>query len=273
MVGAMSVVLGNLGEAVEHAKQASDIAQSTEKPRLGGYSRVLGATAELLRGDFGAALATANSLPIIDPAHVDGNAKALFGIGIGAAAALEADSDEQRFRDRLAESEPNPAALAMGDLLASVYGWRASESAYRAARSAGAPGSIVDSTIWGPVMVAAAARWGIEDETNEERVAELVERTDYARGRALLAQAQGLRAQRRNEHAKAERLLFDAMQAFATLDLEYERTVALADHARALAAQQRLDEAASERAEVRAYAERTGAKALLGTLEPTPAAV
>src|SRR5205823_10546473 len=139
--------------------------------------------------------------------------------------------------------------------------------------SAGAPGSIVDSTIWGPVMVAAAARWGIEDETNEERVAELVERTDYARGRALLAQAQGLRAQRRNEHAKAERLLFDAMQAFATLDLEYERMVALADHATALAAQRRLDEAAAERAEVRAYAERASAKALQGSLEPTPAAV
>jgi len=192
---------------------------------------------------------------------------------MAAAAALESESDEQRFRDRLAESEPSPAEIATGDLLASVYGWRASESAYQAARSAGAPGSIVDRTIWGPVMVATAARWGIDDETNEERVGALIERTGYARGRALLVQAQGLRAARRDEHAKAERLLFDAMQAFATLDLEYERMVALADHARALAAQQRHDEAAAERAEVRAYAERVGAKALLGTLEPTPAAV
>ena len=33
------------------------------------------------------------------------------------------------------------------------------------------------------------------------------------------------------------------------------------------------DDAAAERAEVRAYAERANAKALLGTLEPTPAAV
>jgi hypothetical protein len=63
------------------------------------------------------------------------------------------------------------------------------------------------------------------------------------------------------------------MQAFATLNLEYERMVALADHARALAAQHRLDEAAAERADVRAYGERANAKALLGTLEPTPAAV
>jgi class 3 adenylate cyclase/tetratricopeptide (TPR) repeat protein len=273
MVGAMAVVLGNLDEAIEHAKLASDIAQSTEKPRLGGYSRVLGATAELLRGDFTGSLATVNSSPTFDAKHIDGNWKALLAIGMAASAALEADGDEQRFRDRLAESEPSPADLATGDLLASVYGWRESESAYQAARSAGAPGSIVDRTIWGPVLVATAARWGIDDETNEERVGALIERTGYARGRALLVQAQGLRAARRDEHAKAERLLFDAMQAFATLDLEYERMVALADHARALAAQRRLDEAAAERAEVRAYAERVGAKALLGTLEPTPAAV
>ena len=63
------------------------------------------------------------------------------------------------------------------------------------------------------------------------------------------------------------------MQAFATLNLEYERMVALADHAKALAAQHRFDEATAERAEVRAYGERADAKALLGTLEPTPAAV
>ena len=35
----------------------------------------------------------------------------------------------------------------------------------------------------------------------------------------------------------------------------------------------RLDDAAAERAEIRSYAERVGAKALLGSLEPTPAAV
>ena len=92
-------------------------------------------------------------------------------------------------------------------------------------------------------------------------------------GHALLAQAQGLRALRRGEHAKAEKLLFDATQAFATLNLEYERMVALADHATALTSQSRFDEAAAERGEVRAYAERADAKALLGTLEPMPAAV
>jgi hypothetical protein len=34
-----------------------------------------------------------------------------------------------------------------------------------------------------------------------------------------------------------------------------------------------MEEAGSERAEVRAYAERAGAKALMGSLEPTPAPV
>ena len=163
--------------------------------------------------------------------------------------------------------------MAEADLLSAIYGWRESESAYQAARSAGTPSGVIDKTVWGPVMAVAAARWGIDDEVNDERIAGLIERTGYARGRALLTQAQGLRAQRRGEHVKAENLLFDAMQAFKTLDLEYERMVATADHARTLAAQRRGDAAAAERAEVRAYAERVDLKALLDSLEPTPAAV
>jgi len=192
---------------------------------------------------------------------------------LAAAAALAQTSDEQRFRDRLADSEPSPADMAEADLLCAIYGWRESESAYQAARSAGAPSGIIDKTVWGPSMAVAAARWGIEDNSNDERVAALIERIGYARGRALLTQAQGLRALRGGEHAKSEHLLFDAMQAFKTLDLDYDRMVATADHARALAAHGRTDEAAAERSDVRAYAERTGAKALLATLEPTPAAV
>jgi len=192
---------------------------------------------------------------------------------MAAAAAVESATDEQRFRDRLAESEPSPAEVAMAELLAAIYGWRESESAYQAARSAGAPGGIVDRTIWGPTMAVAAARWDIDDDANDERIAALVERTGYARGRALLTQAQGLRASRRGEHAKAEQLLFDAVQAFATLNLEYERIVALADRAGALVAQHRGEDAAAALGEVRAYAERAGAKALLRTLDPAPAAV
>jgi class 3 adenylate cyclase len=273
MVSASAVVLGNLDEAIEHARLASEIAQSTEKPRLGGYALVLAAEARLLAGDFAGAVATVNGSPAFDLTHVDPNWKSLLAFGMGAAAALESPTDEQRFRDRLAESEPSPAEVAAAELFAAIYGWRESESAYQSARSAGAPIGILDRTVWGPIMAVAAARWGIDDEANDERIAALVERTGYARGRALLTQAQGLRASRRAEHAKAEKLLFDAMQAFATLNLEYERTVAVADHANALAAQRRFDEAAAERAEVRAYAERASAKALLGTLEPTPAAV
>jgi hypothetical protein len=266
-------VLGNLDEAIEHARLASEIAQSTEKPRLGGYALVLAAGARLLNGDFTGAVATVNESPAFDLTHIDPNWRSLLAFGMGAAAAIESTADEQRFRDRLAESEPGPAEVATAELLAAIYGWRQSESAYQAARSAGAPTGIVNRTIWGPVMAVAAVRWGIDDESNEERIAALVERTGYARGRALLTQAQGLRASRRGEHAKAEKLLFDALQAFATLNLEYERMVALADHANALAAQRRFDDAAAERGEVRAYAERANAKALLGTLEPTPAAV
>jgi len=273
MVSASAVVLGNLDEAIEHAKLASEIAESTEKPRLGGYALVLAAGARLLAGDFAGTVDTVNASSAFDRTDADPHSKSLLAYGMAAAAALGQTSDEQRFRDRLVDSEPSPAEIAEADLLCSIYGWRESESAYHAARSAGTPTGIIDKVVWGPTMVEAAARWGIEDDSNEERVAALVERIGYARGRALLAQAQGLRALRGGEHVKAEHLLFDAMQAFKTLDLDYECTVATADHARALAGHGRTDDAAAERADVRAYAERSGAKALLGTVEPTPAAV
>jgi hypothetical protein len=273
MVSAMALALGSLDEASEHAKLASEIAQSTEKPRLGEYALVLAAEARLVGGDFGGAVGTVNASPAFELGHVGPNWKSLLAYGMAAAAATESSVDEQRFRDRLAESEPSPAELAGADLLAAIYGWRESESAYQAARSAGAPSGIFDRTIWAPAICLAAARWGIEDETLNERTAALVDRTGYARGRALLTHAQGLRALRLGEHGKAEKLIFDATQAFATLDLEYDRMVAVADHARALGALHRSDEAAAERADVRAYAERAGAKALAGTLEPTPAAV
>ncbi|HEX9495308.1 MAG TPA: adenylate/guanylate cyclase domain-containing protein [Candidatus Limnocylindria bacterium] len=272
MVGATAVVLGNLDEALEHARLAAEIAQSTEKPRLGGYALVIASSVRLLQADFAGALAVVNDAPGFDQPHVNSNWKSLLAFGMAAAAALEDEDAEHRLRDRLAESEPNPAEIAGADLLSAIYGWRKSESAYQSARSAGGPGGMMERAIWGPTLVVATARWGIEDDANDERIAALVERTGYARGRALLTQAQGLRAFGRGEQVKAEKLLFDAMQAFATLDLEYERMVAMADHARALATLHRADEAAAERSEVRAYCERTNAKALLGSLESSQAA-
>jgi hypothetical protein len=70
----------------------------------------------------------------------------------------------------------------------------------------------------------------------------------------------------RGELARAEKLIFDAVQAFATLRLDYERAVALADQARVLAAlgrtnqRQVIDEA-------RTIADRLGAMALRSALE------
>ena len=63
------------------------------------------------------------------------------------------------------------------------------------------------------------------------------------------------------ELAKAERLIFDAVQAFATLRLDYERAVALANHARVLASLGRADHR-EELDEARAITERLGAVAL-----------
>jgi hypothetical protein len=118
----------------------------------------------------------------------------------------------------------------------------------------------------GPVAVLAAARWRIDDLPFFERIEAVTERTGHARGRALLTQAEGVRAMQRGELAKAEKLIFDSVQAFATLRLDYERAVALADHARVLAALGHGDHRA-ELDEARSIAERLGAAALRAAVE------
>ena len=70
----------------------------------------------------------------------------------------------------------------------------------------------------------------------------------------------------RGEHAKAEKLLLDAAQSFATLRLDHERAVALADRSRALAALGRAADANAEAEEARAIAQRLAAAALVGVL-------
>jgi hypothetical protein len=91
----------------------------------------------------------------------------------------------------------------------------------------------------------------------------VVERTGHARGRALLAHAGAIRAYHSGEHARAAKLLLDVVQAFATLRLDYERAVALADLARALHGVPGSEERARANCdEAKAIAERLGATAL-----------
>jgi hypothetical protein len=121
----------------------------------------------------------------------------------------------------------------------------------------------VDLTLLGPLLVLAAARWHIADEAFEDRVAAVVDRTSHARGRALLTHAEAIRTFHAGEHAKAAKLLFDAVQAFATLKLDYERAVALADLARALQGMPgREEQAQAQCDEAKAIAERLSATAL-----------
>jgi hypothetical protein len=94
-----------------------------------------------------------------------------------------------------------------------------------------------------------------------------VERAGHARGRALLVQAEGLRAQNAGEHTKAAKLLFDAVQSFATLSLDYERAVALVDLARSLPETGRRDQAPSQLDEAKAIADRLKAVALRTAIE------
>src|SRR5438093_690602 len=262
MIAIASLVLGDFSEGIEHATAGRDLAVETEKPRLGAVSLQYEALARLLAGDFAGALATAARRQQFLPT---GKAHATLAIAAAAAAAM-GSPEEKSFREQLIEAEASPIDLAGGDFMSAYYGMRESESSYHALRSAGYPKGLVDQALIGPLAVLAAARWRIEDQPFVERIEAVVQRTGHARGRALLTQAEGVRAMQRGELARAEKLIFDAVQAFATLRLDYERAVPLADHARVLAALGRTDHR-QEIDEAHAIAERLGATALRTALE------
>jgi tetratricopeptide (TPR) repeat protein len=262
MIALSALVLGNFAEAIEHASTARSLALETEKPRLGWQALDTEALAHLLSGDFVGAIAAADRR---DSLRTSPRWHMTFLIASAAAAAISSP-EEKVYRDLLAEAEATPLEIAACDFLTAVYGLRESESSYHAIRSAGYPKGLVDLALIGPVAVVAAARWRIDDQPFFDRIAAVTERTGHARGRALLTQAEGVRAMQHGELAKAEKLIFDAVQAFATLRLDYERAVALADHARVLAALGRVDHQA-QRDEARAIAERLGANALRAALE------
>ena len=263
MVAVASLVLGNFGEVLENATSAWEIADETEKPRLGSQAVQVEALARLLSGDFQGAIDAAARRERIMPVH---KPYAALVVASAAAAAM-ALPEEKTMRERLVELEATPIDIAACDFLPAVYGSRDSESSYRAIRSAGYPKGSVDNIIIGPLAVLSAARWHIDDPAFGERIETAVERSGHARGRALLVQAEGLRAQNAGEHSKAAKLLFDAVQSFATLNLDYERAVALADLARSLPETGRRDQAQAQLDEAKAIADRLKAVALRITIE------
>jgi hypothetical protein len=262
MIAISSLVLGDFNEAIEHATAGRDLAVETEKPRLGAVSLQVETLGRLLSGDFTGVIASAARRQQFLPT---GKVHATLAMAAAAAAAM-GSPEEKTFREQLIDAEASPIDIAACDFVTAYYGMRESESSYHAIRSAGYPKGLVDQTLIGPLAVLAAARWRIDDEPFVTRIEAVVERTGHARGRALLTQAEGVRAMQRGEIAKAEKLMFDAVQAFTTLRLDYERAVALADHARVLAALGRTDHR-QESEEAKTIAERLGAVALRTAVE------
>jgi tetratricopeptide (TPR) repeat protein len=269
MCAQSALVLDDIEKAIEHAARARELAASTEKSRLGLAALSTEVTSLLLAARFRDVLDRVALRETLQPRPSSKSSGTLLVLGIAAAAAL-ASPEEEELHDELSQLEAPPLTVASADLLAAIFGQRRSESAYHATRSAGLPRERLDHVTLGPLMVVAAARWGIDDGALEERISGWVERTGHARGRALLVQAQGLRALARGEHAKAEKLLLDAVQSFATLRLDHERAIALGDHARALRALGRAADADAAVDEARAVAERIEANALRASLEAEP---
>jgi class 3 adenylate cyclase/tetratricopeptide (TPR) repeat protein len=263
MVAVASLALGNFQEVLENATTASDIAAETEKPRLAAQALQVEVLAHLMSGDFPGTMDAAAKRESLMPTLKGHGALALSA----AAAAAMMLPEEKTIRERLVEAEAPPIDIAACDFLTAVYGIREAESAYRAIRSSGYPKSAIETILVGPIAVLAAARWGIDDASFIERIEKAVERSGHARGRALLLHAEGLRALRAGEHTKAAKLIFDATQAFATLKLDYERAVALADLARALGDTGRRDQAGTFCEEAKVVADRLHAVALRAALD------
>jgi adenylate cyclase len=263
MVAVAALVLGNFGEVLENAVTAAGIADETEKPRLGSQAVQIEALARLLSGDFPGTLEAAARRERMMPI---GKPYAALVVASAAAAAMTLP-EEKSIRERLVEMEAAPIDIAACDFLTALYGCREAESSYRAIRSAGYPKGSVDIVVIGPLAVLAAARWRIDDPAFVERIENAVERAGHARGRALLTHAEGLRAQKAGEHSKAAKLLFDAVQSFATLKLDYERAVALADLAGSLQETARRDQAEAQCEEARAIADRLQAVALRAAID------
>jgi class 3 adenylate cyclase/tetratricopeptide (TPR) repeat protein len=258
MIAVASLALGNFQETLENAIAASEIAVETEKPRLAAQALQVETYARLLSGDFPGTLAAYARRERIIPEAKPHGALAFAS----AAAAAMALPEEKTLRDQLVQIEPGPIDLAACDFLTAVYGMREAESSYRAVRSAGWPKTSIDTVVLGPMVVLAAARWHIDDPAFVDRVEAAVERSGHARGRALLLQAEGLRAHHAGEPTKAMKLLFDAVQSFATLELQYDRAVALMDLARAMRETGRRDQAQTFCDESKAIAEKLSAVAL-----------
>jgi tetratricopeptide (TPR) repeat protein len=187
MVAVASIVLGNFGEVLENATTAWEIADETEKPRLGSQAVQIEALARLLSGDFQGTLDAAARRERIMPV---GKPYAALVLASAAAAAM-ALPEEKNMRERLVELEAAPIDIAACDFLAAVYGYREAESSYRAIRSAGYPKGSVDNIVMGPLAVLSAARWRIDDPAFIERIENAVERSGHARGRRCSCRPRG----------------------------------------------------------------------------------
>ncbi len=264
MVAIAALALGNFQEVLENAVAASDIADETEKPRLAAQAVQAETLARLLSGDFSGALDAFARRERLAPAGEKPHGAIVIAAAAAAAMALPQEKD---LRERLIEMEAGPVDIAACDFLTAFYGMREAESSYRAIRSAGYPKGSVEVVVIGPLVVLAGARWRIDDPAFVERIENAVERAGHARGRALLVQAEGLRAQKAGEHTKAVKLLFDAVQSFATLKLDYERAVALSDLARSLQETAHRDQAKAQCDEAKAIADRLQAVALRAAID------
>lgn len=252
-------VVGPLGDAIAHAREAREIAAQTGKDQGRRVAIYAESRARLLASDFAEALAVARDTLAV-AALGDRHHGYALAFGAAAAAAL-GDASERELREALVAAEPRPAVLAAGDVLAAFYGLRPAADAYAAARGARWPSWATPRALFLPFLALVAARADLADDGLTREAEGVVERAAHERGRALVAHARGVRD-------ADEAALRDALARYERLGLAFERALCLADLARVRERGDGHDEALRLFAEARAIAEGIGATALAAHASP-----
>jgi hypothetical protein len=260
MVAGCEQVVDSFRDAIEHAREARELAKATGKDALRMSASAEEAKARLLASDFEGALSIGREL-MVEPAHT-WSSEAL-AIAIAAAAAMS-DPIEQELSEKYASLEAPAAAVAGMHTLAAFYALRSGEQYLSDLLQLPTETDrvwtrhVLRRVIFLPTLALAAARWGAQT----DRLLVLAERTlrgsGHRRGEALVAHAHAVQA---HDAARLE----SAIAAYNGLGLEFEEALGLYDLA-LMKAREASEDVDPLLRRARAIAEKIGAEALAASL-------
>jgi adenylate cyclase len=260
MVAGCEQVLDAYRDAIEHGREARELAKATGKDALRLSASAEEAKARLLASDFEGALSIGRELASEPPHNWSSEALAM---AIASAAAMS-DPIEQDLSEKYSSLETPAAAVAGMHTLAAFYAMRSGEQYLADLLELPTETDrvwtrhVLRRVIFLPTLALAAARWGARTTRLVDLADATVRSSGHRRGAALIAHA---RAVQGRDDAALERVIAE----YAALGLAFEEALGLYDLAilRAREAREDVDPLLRR---ARATAERIGAEALAASL-------